>query len=227
MPIRLVAKRSSESNAIPKVDELVEGELALNTADGSLYTKMVDGSILRLNSQADLEAITDRIQTLESRVDELVGEAGYIEYGEWVPTVGTAGGTTIVQPDVDYDIQYGLYSRVGTQVTVNGRLRFTATNGQGNALVLFGLPFKHTTIQNSSTDGAISMQGSGSVGFAGGTSAIKPLFLWGAGGNAAWFGKHVDGADNQTSISFFAPSEATGLIDIVFSYTYHTLSVTD
>lgn len=227
MPIRLVAKRSSESNAIPKVDELVEGELALNTADGSLYTKMVDGSILRLNSQADLEAIADRIQTLESRVDELVGEAGYIEYGEWVPTVGTAGGTTIVQPDVDYDIQYGLYSRVGTQVTVNGRLRFTATNGQGNALVLFGLPFKHTTVQNSSTDGAISMQGAGSVGFAGGTSAIKPLFLWGAGGNAAWFGKHVDGTDNQTSISFFAPSEATGLIDIVFSYTYHTLSVTD
>jgi hypothetical protein len=227
MPIRLVAKRSSESNAIPKVDELVEGELALNTADGSLYTKMVDGSILRLNSQADLEAIADRIQTLESRVDELVGEAGYIEYGEWVPTVGTAGGTTVVQPDVDYDIQYGLYSRVGTQVTVNGRLRFTATNGQGNALVLFGLPFKHTTVQNSSTDGAISMQGAGSVGFAGGTSAIKPLFLWGAGGNAAWFGKHVDGTDNQTSISFFAPSEATGLIDIVFSYTYHTLSVTD
>lgn len=227
MPIRLVAKRSSESNAIPKVDELVEGELALNTADGSLYTKMVDGSILRLNSQADLEAIADRIQTLESRVDELVGEAGYIEYGEWVPTVGTAGGTTIVQPDVDYDIQYGLYSRVGTQVTVNGRLRFAATNGQGNALVLFGLPFKHTTVQNSSTDGAISMQGAGSVGFAGGTSAIKPLFLWGAGGNAAWFGKHVDGTDNQTSISFFAPSEATGLIDIVFSYTYHTLSVTD
>lgn len=227
MAIRLVAKRSSEPNAIPKVEELVEGELALNTADGSLYTKLVDGSIRRLNSQADIESLEDRIKSLESRLDAFAGESGYVEYGEWVPTVGTAGGALVVQPSVDYDIQYGLYSRVGTQVTVNGRLRFTATNGQGNALVLFGLPFKHTTVQNSSTNGAISMQGAGSVGFAGGTSAIKPLFLWGAGGNAAWFGKHVDGTDNQTSISFFAPSEATGLLDLVFSYTYHTLSVTE
>jgi hypothetical protein len=221
MPVRIIPKRNGAPSVSPKPDELEEGELAINIADGALYSKLVSGEVRRLNPTSDISGIEDRLAAVEASISGLSGQGGIVEYGQWLPQVITAGGT-VVQPTVSYNIQYGLYGRVGSMVVVNGRLRCTSTGGSGTSLAISGLPFQHDIVQNTAINTAVAMQGAGVVGFAGGTSAIKPLFLWGASGHNVWLGKQVDGTDDDTSITYFSPSDATGLFDIVFTYTYHT-----
>lgn len=50
MPIKILVKRSSTPSDAPSVNDLTPGELALNVADGKLYTKKSDGSIVELSS---------------------------------------------------------------------------------------------------------------------------------------------------------------------------------
>lgn len=46
----LVTKRSVTTGVVPIAADLVVGELAVNTADGKLYTKHTDNSIVLLNA---------------------------------------------------------------------------------------------------------------------------------------------------------------------------------
>jgi hypothetical protein len=41
-------KRSESSGAIPGVNDIAVGELAVNLADGTLYSKKTDGSIIEV-----------------------------------------------------------------------------------------------------------------------------------------------------------------------------------
>jgi hypothetical protein len=41
-------KRSETANAIPSVGDIAVGELAVNLADGTLYSKKTDGSIIEI-----------------------------------------------------------------------------------------------------------------------------------------------------------------------------------
>jgi hypothetical protein len=41
-------KRSETANAIPAVGDIAVGELAVNLADGTLYSKKTDGSIIEI-----------------------------------------------------------------------------------------------------------------------------------------------------------------------------------
>jgi hypothetical protein len=48
MPTVVQLKRSETSGAIPTVSDIAVGELAVNLADGALYSKKTDGSIIEV-----------------------------------------------------------------------------------------------------------------------------------------------------------------------------------
>jgi len=50
MANRLITKRSTVGGQMPVAADLVPGELAVNTADGLIYTKHSDGSIITVGS---------------------------------------------------------------------------------------------------------------------------------------------------------------------------------
>lgn len=219
MPVRIIPKRNAAPSVVPQPDELEEGEIALNTYDGALFAKLVSGEVRRLNSDSGDTSIEDRIAAIESRLDSLVGPGGILEYGEWKPQIVSAGGT-VVQPTVTYDSRQGVYSRFGPVVVVNGRCRFTSSGGSGTSLSITGLPFTHAVTREGSD--IVKVRGAGVIGFSGGASAIKPLTIWGAGGTSMWLGKVVDGAGDETSVTYFSPADATGVLDLIFTYTYQT-----
>jgi len=219
MPVRLIPKRNAAPRVVPKPEELEEGEIALNTYDGALFAKLVGGEVRQLNSSAGDTSLPDRVAALESRFDSLVGPKGILEYGSWTPQIISAGGTA-VQPTVTYDSRQGVFSRFGPVVVVNGRCRFTSTGGSGTSLAIEGLPFAHAVTREGNS--IVKVRGAGVIGFAGGASAVKPLTIWGAGGTTAWLGKVLDGAGDETGVTYFAPADATGVVDLIFTYTYQT-----
>lgn len=219
MAVRVIPKRNASPSVAPQPDELEIGEIAINTHDGVLYTKLAGGEVRQLNTRADDTTITDRIADLEDRLDDLTKNGGMLAYGSWTPVI-VAIGANAVQPTLTYENQQGVYSRIGPTVTVNGRVRFTSSGGSATALAIDGLPFPHTVTREGNA--VVKMRGAGVIGFAGGSSAVKPLTAWGAGGTQMILGKVVDGTDNDTSITYYAPSDANGVIDIIFTYTYQT-----
>lgn len=219
MPVRIIPKRNATPSVVPLPDELETGELALNTHDGSLFAKLVGGEVRQLNSSSSGDSLADRVAAIEKQLSALVGRNGLLEYGEWTPQIVAAGGSA-VQPDVVYESRQGVFSRFGPVVVVNGRCRFTATGGSGTSLAIEGLPFSHSVTREGGS--VVKVRGAGVIGFAGGSSPEKPLALWGAGGTAMWLGKHVDGPDSETSVVYYAPEDATGVVDIIFTYTYQT-----
>jgi hypothetical protein len=50
----ILLKRNNTSGLAPTAQEMVPGELALNTTDGTIYTKKEDGTVIALASAADL-----------------------------------------------------------------------------------------------------------------------------------------------------------------------------
>jgi hypothetical protein len=48
MPTVVQLKRSETSGAIPTANDVAVGELAVNLADGTLYSKKTDGSIIEV-----------------------------------------------------------------------------------------------------------------------------------------------------------------------------------
>ena len=54
MPQVIVIKRSPSAGAVPTPANLVSGELAINTADGKLFAKKDNGTIVTLNGVSEL-----------------------------------------------------------------------------------------------------------------------------------------------------------------------------
>lgn len=50
-------KRSSSAGAVPAANDLAEGELALNTADGEVFFKKSDGTVKSVSADAEASAI--------------------------------------------------------------------------------------------------------------------------------------------------------------------------
>ena len=48
MPTVMQLKRSETAGAVPTVGDIAVGELAVNLADGTLYSKKTDGSIIEV-----------------------------------------------------------------------------------------------------------------------------------------------------------------------------------
>ena len=50
----ILLKRNNTSGLAPIPEEMVPGELAVNTTDGTIYTKKEDGTIIAVASASDL-----------------------------------------------------------------------------------------------------------------------------------------------------------------------------
>jgi hypothetical protein len=105
-------KRSETANAIPSVGDIAVGELAVNLADGILYSKKTDGSIIEigssnlpdeyyLSSNQDFGLITQNVDTTlnlgdvgtESSASKSLGDISIYVESVGVPASSTSSGT--------------------------------------------------------------------------------------------------------------------------------------
>ena len=103
-------KRTETSGAIPAANDIAVGELAVNLADGALYSKRTDGAIIEiggnlpdeyyLSSSQDFGLITQEVDTTlnlggvenESSASKALGEViTFMEYVS-VPATSTSSG---------------------------------------------------------------------------------------------------------------------------------------
>ena len=103
-------KRSETANAIPTAGQIAVGELAVNLADGTLYSKKTDGSIIEigsnlpddyyLSSNQDFGLITQNADTTfnlggvetESSVSTSLGDITTYVESVGVPATSTSTG---------------------------------------------------------------------------------------------------------------------------------------
>ena len=104
-------KRSETANAIPSVGDIAVGELAVNLADGILYSKKTDGSIIEigssnlpdeyyLSSNQDFGLITQNVDTTlnlgdvgtESSASKSLGDISIYVESVGVPALSTSPG---------------------------------------------------------------------------------------------------------------------------------------
>lgn len=60
MPNPIVPKKSSTAGAVPTSGQLLTGEIAANTADGKLFIKKADGTVVQVSGAASDPAIYAR-----------------------------------------------------------------------------------------------------------------------------------------------------------------------
>jgi len=70
--MRILAKRNSSPGVIPHINELDLGEIAINTSDGKLFTKVNDGNIRVKEIGEDAVTSVPNIGDQEERVSRIV-----------------------------------------------------------------------------------------------------------------------------------------------------------
>lgn len=78
MADRILLKRSSTPSAVPTASDLVAGELAINTADGRLFLKKGDGTVVDVTSIGGIQGLT---AALAGKVGD--GDARLTDAREW------------------------------------------------------------------------------------------------------------------------------------------------
>jgi hypothetical protein len=59
MPNRILHKRKNQAGSVPAAGDLLPGELAINTADGKVFTKKEDGTIVALANKEHTHSGSD------------------------------------------------------------------------------------------------------------------------------------------------------------------------
>ena len=128
------------------------------------------------------------------------------EEGTWTPTLSAS--TT--NPTVGYSVQAGVYTKVGRQVTIYGRLQLSSiSGGSGNAWIT-GLPFTATSVGSGVAVGYVS-----AVTFGSGYTQVG-LYINQSQGTSLSFARSGSGlsADNVPVGNLGAST------DITFNVTY-------
>ena len=114
-------KRSEQTGAVPTANEIAVGELAVNLADGALYSKRTDGAIIEigsnlpddyyLSSSQDFGLITQSVDTTlnlggvetESSASKTLGDViTYMEYVSVPETSTSSGKVNNIAIDANY-----------------------------------------------------------------------------------------------------------------------------
>lgn len=108
----------------PNPQQLEIGEIAINVDDGSVFTKLLSGNIVKVNISA--ESVTNSILSEEYWDISIKGD--------------------VSNPTVFYDTKrtYGRYYRIGSLVYIYGQLVLTSTSGGSGYVYVGGLPFAPT-----------------------------------------------------------------------------------
>jgi hypothetical protein len=124
----------------------------------------------------------------------------WYEEGTWTPTLLFGGAST----GVTYSVQEGLYTRVGRQVTLTGRILLTSKGSSTGSVTVTGVPFSGGANYPAQIVDA-------SDGFLGLT---MPLYFVIAGGILYLSAQGATGRSSVTDTSF------TNTSDLRFSMTY-------
>lgn len=79
MTTPIKTKVSHVATTVPTAGQLVESELAINTADQAIYTRNDANAIVKLSDQAQLDAATADITTIEGDITTLQGDVTLVE----------------------------------------------------------------------------------------------------------------------------------------------------
>jgi hypothetical protein len=122
-------KKVRDAGAVPLADQLLEGELAVNVADGSVFTKLESGEVMKVGGEMVSAQSGNSIDTLA---------------GTWTPTI--KGDTT--NPTVTYDAKgtKGRYVKIGSIVQVSCQVTLTAKSSGSGYVYIAGLPFPPANI---------------------------------------------------------------------------------
>lgn len=113
MPNTILHKRNGTANASPTASSLAVGELAINTADGTVFTKRTNGSVVNVAALM----------------------------GTWTPVIEQASAAEIA--GLTYAASNGNWVRIGGSVWVQGVIELSAvpTPLPASALHIAGLPY--------------------------------------------------------------------------------------
>ena len=127
------------------------------------------------------------------------------EEGTWTPTISSSAA-----PTVTYLVQTAIYTKIGRQVTVYGRVGLTAKSGGSGSAYIGGLPFTATSVAGAVNIGYVS-----SLTLPAGLT-YPSLYINAADGNKLFFAGSGSGvAAQEIPIANIGSS-----IDLSFSCTY-------
>lgn len=142
MPNTILHKRSTTTGVTPAANSLTPGELAINTADGKVFTKRSDGTVVSLATTGNLSQFAS---TTSSQLATLISD----ETGSGALVFGTSPAitTSITTPSTVFDV----FNTTATTVNAFG----AATN------LTIGASTGTTTVQNdlSVSKGITSTEG--------------------------------------------------------------------
>lgn len=87
----LLLKRSSEPGKIPLASDLISGELAINTDDGRLFSKLANGSVRHLNSIEPQIFSVEKITLSSSQNDLDSGGKAVVRVEATLPNLSVSG----------------------------------------------------------------------------------------------------------------------------------------
>ena len=139
-------KRSETANAIPTAGQIAVGELAVNLADGILYSKKTDGSIIEIGSNLPDDYYLSSNQDfglITQNVDTTLNLGGVETESSASKSLGDISGiSSIVQdvsPQLGGDLDLNSNNITGTgNITFNGQLTQGETDYYTKQYVLYG-----------------------------------------------------------------------------------------
>jgi hypothetical protein len=143
------------SSAGAKIDVSTgAGEYALRLENGSgAYFRVKDGGLTEVGGNVKFTNAGSGIDfsaTAGTGTSELFDD---YEEGTWTPTyLGSTG-----DPTITYDMQYGIYVKVGRLCQAMLRIRTDAVSGGSGNLRIGGLPFSAFSAPTSSMSGGITV----------------------------------------------------------------------
>lgn len=121
----LLTKRSSTAGVSPVAGDLSVGELAVNTADGKLYTKHTDNSIVLLNATGGSTSVNSGTATIDFGAFPGYNEASIVVTGQTGIAANSLINLRVDSSDTTTDhtandhIYFALLAALSTTISVN------------------------------------------------------------------------------------------------------------
>ncbi len=210
MTVTLVHKRSSTPGDIPTAAQLVPGELAINTADGILFTEKADGSVVAFTPSVGKNRIINGGMAISQRGASISCPPNVFTYtlDRWV--AGVTGATMLVTQGTASTYPYtyiATYGAVGN-TGISFRQRIEALNCRDLAGKVVTLSFFFYDILSTASKKLTVQYANALNDFSAVTTIINGQVLPSTGG--------------RQSVTFTVPAGAVNGIEVMFLGENHT-----
>jgi ABC-type amino acid transport substrate-binding protein len=167
-------KRSTTASAVPSAGSLTTGELAINTADGTIFTKKTDNSVINIVTSNKLSAFA---ATSSSELANVISD----ETGSGLLVFGTSPNflTSVTTSSTSFNV----FNATATTINAFGAattLTIGATSGTAN-IRNATLNVGNTNATVKANNGTLSLSGGSSFGAPGGSVPLLTLDYTGNG----------------------------------------------